>query len=193
MAKTFFVSPGRSYTVTASAGSSIAYPNNPNPIATIGDAGSVTFNSTGTEIVVSDNNAKIVQNFSTAGAAAVGAGGGSVSSDDYALLEGNNTFTGTQDITGDVTITGTLIVTDGVNGTSVVSDDTPEGIVNLTTYTTTDGTTTLYLAAEGSPAAIEKYNGAAFLGFTVTSPEGTILSQGTKALIDLLNENTTNN
>ena len=189
MAKTFFVSPGRSYTVTASAGSSVAYPNNPNPIATIGDAGSVTFNSTGTEIVVSDDNAKIVQNFSTAGAAAVGAGGGSVSSDDYALLEGDNTFTGTQDITGDVTITGTLTVTDGVNGASVVSDDTPEGVFNLLTYTNETGTTTLYIAAEGSQAATEKYNGKAFLGFTVISPDGVILSKGTKSLETLLTDN----
>ena len=193
MAKTFYVSPGRSYTVTASEGTTITYPGVSKPAATVGSAGSVTFNCTGTEIVVSDDSAKIAQNFNNAGAAAVGVGGGSVSSDDYALLEGDNTFAGAQDITGDVTITGTLIVTDGVNGTSVVSDDTPEGIVNLTTYINETGTTILYLAAEGSPASIEKYNGAAFLGFTVISPEGTILSQGTKALIDLLNENTTNN
>ena len=189
MAKTFFVSPGRSYTVTASAGSSVAYPNNPNPIATIGDAGSVTFNSTGTEIVVSDDNAKIVQNFSTAGAAAVGAGGGSVSSDDYALLEGDNTFTGTQDITGDVTITGTLTVTDGASTPSTTSLDTPEGVFNLLTYTNEIGTTTLYIAAEGSQAATENYNGKAFLGFTVVSPDGTVLSKGTKSLETLLTDN----
>ena len=78
MAKTFYVSPGRSYTVTASEGTTITYPGITKPAATVGSEGSVTFNCTGTEIVVSDDSAQIAQNFNNAGAAVAGAGGGNL-------------------------------------------------------------------------------------------------------------------
>lgn len=76
MAKTFYVSPGRSYTVTAAEGTTITYQGITTPAATVGASGSVTFNCTGTEITVSDDSAQIVQNFNNAGAAVVGAGEG---------------------------------------------------------------------------------------------------------------------
>lgn len=111
MAKTFYVSPGRSYTVTASEGTTITYPGIATPAATVGSVGSVTFNCTGTEIVVSDNSAKIVQNFNNAGAAVAGAGGGSGSTEGVALLEGGNSFSGDQSIEGDVVIEGSVTIT----------------------------------------------------------------------------------
>ena len=126
MAKTFYVSPGRSYTVTASEGTTITYPGIATPAATVGSVGSVTFNCTGTEIVVSDNSAKIVQNFNNAGAAVAGAGGGSGSTEGVALLEGGNSFNGDQTITGDVTIDGAVTISGDVtaegeyNGAEVI-------------------------------------------------------------------------
>ena len=118
MAKTFLVSPGRSYTITASVGSSVKYPNNSTPIVVIGSSGSETFDSTGTEIIVSDNNAKIVQNFSTASvamdkaAAEQAAAKAEQEADkaqqnaallgDAALKGGNNTFTGLNTFAGEV-------------------------------------------------------------------------------------------
>lgn len=124
MAKTFLVSPGRSYTVTASIGSYVKYPNNSNPIATIGASGSVTFDSTGTEIVVSDDSAQIVQNFSTASvamdkaaadqaaqaaqAAADKAAQNAALLGDAALKGGDNTFTGANVFNGALSGDGTL-------------------------------------------------------------------------------------
>ena len=121
MAKTFYVSPGRSYTVTASEGTTITYPGITKPAATVGSTGSVTFNCTATEIVISDNNAKIAQNFNNAGAAVAGAGGGSGSTEGVALLEGGNSFSGDQTISGDVTIDGTV---------TIAGDVTAEGEYN---------------------------------------------------------------
>lgn len=118
MAKTFYVSPGRSYTVTASEGTTITYPGITKPAATVGSEGSVTFNCTDTEIVVSDNNAKIVQNFNNAGAAVAGAGGGSGSTEGVALLEGGNDFQGDQNISGDVTIDGSVVITGDVESSA---------------------------------------------------------------------------
>ena len=118
MAKTFYVSPGRSYTVTASEGTTITYPGITKPAATVGSEGSVTFNCTGTEIVVSDNNAKIVQNFNNAGAAVAGAGGGSGSTEGVALLEGGNSFSGDQSIDGDVVIEGSVTITGDIESSA---------------------------------------------------------------------------
>lgn len=118
MAKTFYVSPGRSYTVTASEGTTITYPGIVKPAATVGSEGSVTFNCTGTEIVVSDDNAQIVQNFNNAGAAVAGAGGGSGSLEGVALLEGGNSFSGDQAIEGDVTIDGSVVITGDVESSA---------------------------------------------------------------------------
>lgn len=118
MAKTFYVSPGRSYTVTASEGTTITYPGITKPAATVGSEGSVTFNCTGTEIVVSDDSAQIAQNFNNAGAAVAGAGGGSGSTEGVALLEGGNSFSGDQSISGDVTIEGSLVVTGDVDSSA---------------------------------------------------------------------------
>jgi hypothetical protein len=126
MAKTFYVSPGRSYTVTASEGTTITYPGITKPAATVGSEGSVTFNCTGTEIVVSDDDAKIAQNFNNAGAAVAGAGGGSGSTEGVALLEGGNSFSGDQTITGDVTIDGAVTISGDItaegeyNGAEVI-------------------------------------------------------------------------
>lgn len=118
MAKTFYVSPGRSYTVTASEGTTITYPGITTPAATVGASGSVTFNCTGTEITVSDDSAQIVQNFNNAGAAVVGAGEGSggSSTDGVALLEGGNSFNGNQTILGNVVVEGSLTVTGELEG-----------------------------------------------------------------------------
>lgn len=120
MAKTFYVSPGRSYTVTASEGTTITYPGVTKPAATVGSEGSVTFNCTSTEITVSDDSAQIAQNFNNAGAAVAGAGEGSGggSLEGVALLEGGNSFSGDQDITGDVTIYGSLVVTGDVESSA---------------------------------------------------------------------------
>lgn len=120
MAKTFYVSPGRSYTVTASEGTTITYPGITKPAATVGASGSVTFNCTGTEITVSDDNAQIVQNFNNAGAAVAGAGEGSGggSLEGVALLEGGNSFSGDQSISGDVTIDGSVVITGDLEGSA---------------------------------------------------------------------------
>ena len=118
MAKTFYVSPGRSYTVTASEGTTITYPGITKPAATVGSEGSVTFNCTGTEIVVSDDNAKIAQNFNNAGAAVAGAGGGSGSTEGVALLEGGNSFSGDQSIDGDVVIEGSVTITGDIESSA---------------------------------------------------------------------------
>lgn len=128
MAKTFYVSPGRSYTVTASEGTTITYPGIATPAATVGSEGSVTFNCTGTEITVSDDNAKIAQNFNNAGAAVAGAGEGSggASLEGVALLEGGNSFSGDQNIEGDVVIEGSVTISGDVtaegeyNGAEVI-------------------------------------------------------------------------
>lgn len=117
MAKVFYVSPGRSYTVTAAEGTTITYPGITTPAATVGASGSVTFNCTGTEITVSDDSAQIAQNFNNAGAAVAGAGEG-ISLDGVALLEGGNSFSGDQSIEGDVVIDGSVTITGDLEGSA---------------------------------------------------------------------------
>lgn len=117
MAKVFYVSPGRSYTVTAAEGTTITYPGITTPAATVGVSGSVTFNCTGTEITVSDDSAQIAQNFNNAGAAVSGAGEG-ISLDGVALLEGGNSFNGDQSIEGDVVIDGSVTITGDLEGSA---------------------------------------------------------------------------
>lgn len=120
MAKVFYVSPGRSYTVTAAEGTTITYPGITTPAATVGVSGSVTFNCTGTEITVSDDSAQIAQNFNNAGAAVSGAGEGSggTSLEGVALLEGGNSFSGDQSIEGDVVIEGSVTITGDLEGSA---------------------------------------------------------------------------
>lgn len=117
MAKVFYVSPGRSYTVTAAEGTTITYPGITIPAATVGASGSVTFNCTGTEITVSDDSAQIVQNFNNAGAAVSGAGE-EISLEGVALLEGGNNFSGDQSIEGDVVIEGSVTITGDLEGSA---------------------------------------------------------------------------
>lgn len=117
MAKVFYVSPGRSYTVTATEGTTITYPGITTPAATVGASGSVTFNCTGTEIEVSDDSAQIVQNFNNAGAAVSGAGE-EISLEGVALLEGGNAFSGDQSIEGDVVIDGSVTIAGDLEGSA---------------------------------------------------------------------------
>ena len=187
MAKTFYVSPGRSYTVTASEGTTITYPGIATPAATVGSAGSVTFNCTATEIVVSDDSAKIVQNFNDAGAAAVGAGG-SGSLEGVALLEGGNAFSGDQSIAGDVTIEGSVVITGDVESSAdnlkeaqlyvpgILSGNLVSGhVYDLGVLAQDQDLSGLaFEALEGYVQTCEIWMETGVTGYSVTWPEGSV-------------------
>lgn len=187
MAKTFYVSPGRSYTVTASEGTTITYPGITKPAATVGSEGSVTFNCTGTEIVVSDDSAQIVQNFNNAGAAGAGAGG-SGSTEGVALLEGGNSFSGDQSIAGDVTIDGSLVITGDVESSAdnlkeaqlyvpgIISGDLVSGhVYDLGVLVTDQDLSGLaFEALNGYVQTCEIWMETGATGYSVTWPTGAV-------------------
>lgn len=111
----FLTSPGKTYSVNSISGCTISAGGT--TIATIPANVQTTFIAPEEEVLVSDNNAIIVEvtGVGAGGSGSTGGSGGSGGPIDLtgvALLEGGNTFTGDQVIEGDVTVSGEVSTSD---------------------------------------------------------------------------------
>lgn len=111
----FLTSPGKTYSVNSVSGCTISVGGT--TLATIPANVQTTFIAPEEEVLVSDNNAIIVEvtGVGAGGSGGTGGSGGSGGPIDLtgvALLEGGNTFTGDQVIDGDVTVSGEVATSD---------------------------------------------------------------------------------
>ena len=119
----FLTSPGKTYSVNSVGGCTISAGGT--TLATIPANVQTTFIAPEEEVLVSDNNAIIVEvtGVGAGGSGGTGGSGGSGGPIDLtgvALLEGGNTFTGDQIINGDLTVSGDVTAEGEYNGAEVI-------------------------------------------------------------------------
>lgn len=107
----FLTSPGKTYSVNSTSGCTVS--SGGTTLATIPANIQTTFIAPEKEVLVSDNNAIIVEVTGVGAGGSGGSGEGSpIDLTGVALLEGGNTFTGDQVIEGDVTVYGEVTTSD---------------------------------------------------------------------------------
>lgn len=145
----FLTSPGKTYSVNSISGCTISAGGT--TLATIPANVQTTFIAPEEEVLVSDNNAIIVEvtGVGAGGSGGTGGSGGSGGPIDLtgvALLEGGNTFTGDQIINGDLTVSGDVTAEGEYNGAEVI--ETTDTTITLEAgkyykYTGTEDTITV--------------------------------------------------
>lgn len=108
----FLTSPGKTYSVNSISGCTVS--SGGTTLATIPANVQTIFIAPEEEVIVSDDNAIIVEvtGVGAGGSGSSGGSGGSIDLDGVALLDGGNTFTGDQVIEGDVTVSGEVTTSD---------------------------------------------------------------------------------
>lgn len=119
----FLTSPGKTYSVNSISGCTVSAGGT--TLATISANVQTTFIAPEEEVIVSDDNAIIVEvtGVGAGGSGGTGGSGGSGGPIDLtgvALLEGGNTFTGDQIINGDLTVSGDVTAEGEYNGAEVI-------------------------------------------------------------------------
>jgi len=181
----FLTSPGKTYSVNSISGCTISADGT--TLATIPANVQTTFIAPDEEVLVSDNNAIIVEvtGVGAGGSGGTGGSGGSGGPIDLtgvALLEGGNTFTGDQVVEGDVTVSGEVSTSDeflreaqiylpAVIPSEMVSGRVYDlGVIN----SNQDLSAIAFKSAPGYVQTCEIWMETGDTGYSVTWPEGVV-------------------
>lgn len=177
----FLTSPGKTYSVNSVIGCTISADDT--TIATIPANIQTTFIAPDEEVIVSDNNAIIVE---VTGVGAGGSGGlgegGPVDLTGVALLEGGNTFTGDQVIEGDVTVYGEVATADEFlrDAQIYLAAAIPSEMVSGRVYdlgvinSNQDLSSIAFKSATGYVQTCEIWMETGDTGYSITWPEGSV-------------------